>query len=354
MSIGPDDVRALARGCAVLGAGGGGDTAAGILMAETALRAHGPVEVVGVEDLPPDGVVMPCGGIGAPVVSFEKLEAGDEGDRLRDEVERLGRREVVALMASEIGGSNGLVPIAWAARAGLPVLDADGMGRAFPEVQMVSMELAGIAPSPAVLTDERGAVVVIRASEGAELERLERAVCVAMGGTASGADYVMTAAEARDATIPGTVTAALRIGRSIEAADDPIGALVAGIGAVPLVAGKVVDVERRLVGGFVRGAATVEGLRTDAGREVRIHVQNEYLVAREGDRVLAVVPDLITVLDTETADAVPTERLRYGQRVTVVGIPCAPVWRTPRGLEVAGPAAFGEDVAYVPVERLRG
>ena len=93
---------------------------------------------------------MPCGGIGAPTVSIEKIENGNEGERLRDQMEALTGRRVAALMAGEIGGGNGLVPVAWAARMGLPVADADGMGRAFPEVFQVTMHLAGISASPAV------------------------------------------------------------------------------------------------------------------------------------------------------------------------------------------------------------
>jgi DUF917 family protein len=89
-------------------------------------------------------------------VSIEKIENGDEGDRLRHHLEDLTGRSVAALMAGEIGGGNGLLPIAWAARLGLPIVDADGMGRAFPEVSQVTMHLAGISPSPAVMTDERG------------------------------------------------------------------------------------------------------------------------------------------------------------------------------------------------------
>jgi len=64
------------------------------------------------------------------------------------------------------------------------------------------------------------------------------------------------------------------------------------------------------------------------------------------------VPDLICVLDTETADAIATERVRYGQRVTVISLRCDPVWRTARGLRAAGPRAFGYDFDYVPVEEL--
>lgn len=37
-----------------------------------------------------------------------------------------------------------MLPFALAARRGLPVIDADGMGRAFPELQMVTFYLDGI------------------------------------------------------------------------------------------------------------------------------------------------------------------------------------------------------------------
>src|SRR5207245_5099634 len=64
------------------------------------------------------------------------------------------------------------------------------------------------------------------------------------------------------------------------------------------------------------------------------------------------LPDLISVLDVESAEAITTERLRYGQRVAVIAYPCDPIWRTPGGLQLAGPAAFGYDHPYVPVEEL--
>src|SRR5437016_9323555 len=130
----PDSLRALARGCAVLGAGGGGDTYIALLQALQATEDHGPAPLVDLDELPDDSLIMPCGGIGAPTVSIEKIENGDEGDRLREHLQYVTDRQVAALMAAEIGGANGLLPVAWAARMGLPLVDADGMGRAFPEV----------------------------------------------------------------------------------------------------------------------------------------------------------------------------------------------------------------------------
>lgn len=349
------NIDALALGCAVLGAGGGGDTSVGRLMALQAVEDYGPVPLVDLDDLPDDALIMPCGGIGAPTVSIEKIENGEEGARLREHVERLWGRPVVAFLSAEIGGSNGLIPIVWAARVGLPVVDADGMGRAFPEVPQVTMHVAGISPNPAVMTDERGNVVIFDAVSGDWMERMERAAAVEFGGMASSSEYQLTAAQARTATVRNSVTLAIRIGEAILHAErDPVGALVEAVDAVALVEGKVVDIERRTTAGFVRGSATITGLGGDGGREIRLEIQNENLVALEAEAVLAIVPDIITVLDTESGRAISTERLRYGQRVTVIAFPCDPIWRSERGLETAGPRAFGYDVDYTPVEVLHG
>jgi hypothetical protein len=246
-----------------------------------------------------------------------------------------------------------LIPVVWATRLRLPVVDADCIGRAFPELQQSTLELAGISPTPGVMTDERGNLVEFRAQDGFWLERLGRAVTVVFGGSSASTEYTLTAGQARSAVVLDSVSLAIRIGRLIsQAVEDPVTTLIEALPAFRLIVGKVVDAERRTTQGFVRGSATVEGLGSDRERGLRLEIQNENLVALEGGRVLCSVPDLITVLDTESGHAVPTERLRYGQRVTVIGFACAPAWRTPAGLALAGPRPFGYDFDYVPVEEL--
>jgi DUF917 family protein len=348
-----DDVQALALGCAVLGTGGGGHTYEGELMTAQSLTDSGPVDLVPIDELPDDGIIMPLGNIGAPTVSLEKLPSGDEPGLLRAHIERELGRDVVAIMASEIGGSNGLLPIGWAADMGLPVVDADAMGRAFPEVQMVSMHVAGLPPTLIGMCDVAGNLVTLRATTGEWAERIARNVTVAFGGTSVMADYVLTVKEFRGAVIEGSVSRALAIGRAmLSASDDPVAGLTAELGAERLIDGKIVDVERRTTGGFVRGSAVVEGTGADSGRLLRLEIQNEFLAAFEDGEVRACVPDLITVVDSQTGGAVATELLRYGQRVTVLAFACDPLWRTPRGLEVAGPRAFGYDFEYVSVEEV--
>ena len=242
-------------------------------------------------------------------------------------------------MAGEIGGGNGIVPVALAARIGLPVVDADGMGRAFPYGFQVSMHVAGRDPSPVFLTDEHGNVVTFEPVDADWYERLARGVTVMFGTTAVGADYVMSALDARGATVAGSVSLACRIGAARRTGGSD--GLLEATGGRNLMTGKVMDVQRRTEGGFARGTLTVAGTGDDAGRTLQVRVQNENLVAIEGDRILASVPDLITLLDEATATAIPTERVRHGARVQVVALPCAPVWRTERGLAIGGPAAFG-------------
>src|SRR3989449_2782044 len=251
-------------------------------MSLQAIEEHGPVPLLDLDELPDDGLLMPCGGLGAPTVSIEKFGNGGEGARLRDHVERLWGRPVVALMSSEIGGSNGLVPVAWAAGLGLPVADADGMGRAFPEMQQVTMELAGISPNPAVMTDERGNTLVIEAVGDRWIERIMRAVAVEFGARASSSEYQLTVAQARTATVRGSVSLALRIGEVIRtAAEDPVAQLVAELRGYRLLDGKIVDVERRTTGGLARGTAPIDGLGPATRRTLALENPNENLRARE-------------------------------------------------------------------------
>jgi DUF917 family protein len=68
--------------------------------------------------------------------------------------------------------------------------------------------------------------------------------------------------------------------------------------------------------------------------------------------VRAIVPDLICVLDRETAEPITTERLRYGQRVTVMAVAVPEIMRTPAALALFGPGAFGFSEPYQPLETM--
>jgi hypothetical protein len=159
----------------------------------------------------------------------------------------------------------------------------------------------------------------------------------------------MNGAEARESLIPGTLGLAEDLGRLVRQGQG-IDGVLERLRGHRLFEGKVADVERRTVGGFARGDATIDGMGRDAGSTLRISFQNEHLIAVRDGEVAATVPDLIIVLDAETGEPITTEELRYGFRVVVAAAPCDEKWRTPVGLELVGPRYFGYDVDYEPIE----
>jgi hypothetical protein len=344
----------IALGAGILGTGGGGDPYIGTLLAREAIREHGPVEVVDLDEVPDDAFVIPSAMMGAPTVMVEKLPSGDEVVTAFRKLEHhLGRR-ATHTMPIEIGGLNSIIPFCLAARERLPVIDADLMGRAFPELQMCMPTLFGGKAAPMAIADDKGNASIIDAIDNRWTERLARSQTIDMGCAALIGLYPLAAERLRECTIPNTLRTAEELGRLVretrEAHGDPAAVVPEYLGGHRLFQGKVVDVHRRTEGGFARAEVRVEGLHHDAGATLRLQTQNEHLVAERDGEVLASVPDLIMVLDSDTGQPITTEDLRYGFRVTVIAAPCDPRWRTPAGLEIVGPRYFGYDFDFVPIE----
>ena len=349
-AITKETVAAMAAGSAVFGGGGGGDPTLGELLAAHAIDEYGPADLVDLDDLDDDSLVVPVAFIGAPTVIQEKIPGGGEGQLILEMMEKLVGRPVGAIMSAELGGLNGVLPVAWCARYGLPLADADLMGRAFPELQMVTPSIFDRNISPVVLVDERSNVSVFSTETNEWAEKLARSATVAMGGSASMGLYAMPVEVAKKVTVRGSISRSIEVGRALrDSPDEPLDSLVASTDAVILIEGKLIDVERRTEAGWASGTAIVEGTGSNTGSVLRIEFQNENLVAIRDGEPVATVPDIITVVDIHTGRPVVTEILRYGQRVAVVALPCDPVWRTQRGLELGGPRRFGFDIDYRPI-----
>ena len=179
------DLLPLSIGAALLGTGGGGNPYVGMLRSRELLRKGATVRVLPLEALPDDALIGEVGGIGAPVVGVEKIEEGAECFRAMQAVEETLNIKMSALICAEIGGATSMDPVITAAQASLPVIDGDGMGRAFPEVQMTTFFIYGAKPSPAAIADDKGNVVVFRhVIDMYWLERFARDTSVAMGAAA--------------------------------------------------------------------------------------------------------------------------------------------------------------------------
>jgi DUF917 family protein len=349
------DLDAIAIGAGILGTGGGGNPYLGKLIVRELLRSGLAVPVLSENELPEDALVVSCGTMGAPTVGIEKLLNGQEFLHALRALEAHIGRTVTGVISSEMGGANSMTPMMLAAQAGLPVVDGDGMGRAFPELQMETFVIEGVSATPAAMCDDKNNVVVFdRLVDACTLERLARVVTIQMGGRAAVVSTLLSTADVRRTAILGTLSEARDIGRAVLAArrerQNPCDAIVAVRGGRRAFTGKISDVERRTEGGFARGRMVLDGLDDFRGRSMEIRFQNENLVAWLDGTLCISVPDLICLIDHDRGEPVPTEELRYGLRVHVLGLPAPAKLRTPAALAVVGPRYFGYDVDYEAIQ----
>lgn len=350
----------LARGATLLGTGGGGDPHIGKMLVEQVLGDRG-ILILDPDEIDDEMLVIPTAQMGAPTVMIEKIPAGTEPLLALRTLERHLGRTAEATMPIECGGINSMIPLIVAAEAGLPVVDADGMGRAFPELSMETFAVYGVHGSPLALAGERGENVIIdTGDDDRQMEWLARGITIRLGGVGHIAEYAMTGAEVKRTAVPRTLSMALSLGRAIrlarEAHRSPFEAIADALKGTlyshvrELFTGKIEDVERRTTDGFAKGRAVISSLDPQESDHLEIIFQNENLIAKKGETVLAIVPDLICVLDSETGEPITTEGLRYGQRVKVLGISTPQMMRTSEALQTFGPAAFGLKEAFVPIE----
>lgn len=193
-TLGINEIEDIALGASLLGAGGGGDPYIGKLMAMDAIKTCGDVTMLDPEEIADDDLVIPIAMMGAPTVLAEKGINGSEYKRLYDMVSQFYGREIKGFFPIEAGGVNSMLPIAASARLGIPLVDVDGMGRAFPELQMVTFTLGGVSATPMALTDEKGNTCIFETITNKWTEDLARAVTMTCGGSVCIALYGMDGA----------------------------------------------------------------------------------------------------------------------------------------------------------------
>ncbi len=357
--IGIENINDIALGAAVLGSGGGGDPYIGKLIAMAAIEECGPVTLLSLDEIEDDDLIAPIAMMGAPTILCEKAISGNEYKVLYEMVSQFYGKKIKGFMPIEAGGVNSMMPIAACARLNMPLVDVDGMGRAFPELQMVTFTLGGVNATPMVLTDEKGNTCIFKTITNKWTEELARSVTMSCGGSVSVSLYIVDGATLKKYGIKNILTYSEELGEAIRTIKDtkenetPEEKFLNATKGYGLFKGKITDTLREVnevKGAFTFGNVLLEGIEEYKGDFCKVSFQNENLVASVNDEIVASTPDLICLVDLETFYPVTTETLKYGKRVFVVSLPCDKLWRTKEGLELVGPKYFGYDIEYIPVE----
>jgi DUF917 family protein len=350
-AVSADEIESLAIGAWILGTGGGGSPYHGLLNMRILYRQGMVVSLMDPMDLDDDGLVAVVSNMGAPLVGQERLTDPATIARAVRMMEEYLSRRFQAVMSLEIGGGNAIQPFMAAALLGLPVVDGDCMGRAFPEAQMTSFAIHDLRPWPLTLADVRDTGIVgARAASWKWMERLSRTACVAVGSIAGTCKAPRSGKEVKECAILYTTSKAIHLGAVVRSArlahEDPVEAVIRAERGKLLFTGKVQDVARRTTEGFLRGQAVLDGLDDCKGQRFELAFQNEFAVGWRDGVPAVMTPDLICVLDALSGEAVGTEVIRYGQRVKVAALPAPAILLTPKGLEHVGPRAFGYDLEF--------
>ena len=266
-----EDIRPIAIGAGILGTGGGGNPYLGGLHLASVIRRHGPQRLVDPLQLDDEALVCVAGNIGAPTVSIEKLPEGTEMLRALRLLEKHIGRRFDAVAIAEIGGANSMQPLICGLQAGIPTVDSDSMGRAFPEIQMSSFlfDSAATAAPLAMVDAADNAAVVPAAVSDLWAEKMARNIAVSMGARAGLVGTIMTGAQLKASGVHHTMSLAHHLGcQVIEAQRQKrdVPQVVADVldGQV-LFRGKISDVHRRTTKGFARGHVSITPLNGRVG-----------------------------------------------------------------------------------------
>ena len=367
-----DDCNDFIDGCLFMATGGGGDPGTGAAILAAAL-ADGldlgwtDKALIGDETL--TAMIYGMGSI-APA-------GADQDELLRDlavssepRSEARGMQEAVGVLSeflgepigcivvSELGAYNSPAPLVVAARLGIPVVDGDYSGRAVPEEMQSTPHVYGVASDPLASVDQWGnTTIVAKAANSYMLERVGRHLSMAGITGTSMASTAIRADRMKQILVPGTLTQCLEVGRACrlaaERGADPVDAALKIVDGWRLFEGTVTDKRWEDSGGFMVGTLAMDGTGRSTGRSLRAWFKNEIHVTWLDGEPWVCSPDLVTLVRPQTGRGYTNTEIDVGDEVVAVGMRGLDAMREPRTLASAsGPAYFGFDISYVPIEEL--
>ena len=348
-SIGADDVLALYEGAKFYSPAVGDANKASLTSWLTGLLdRNGPVALRPVAGIaPPTRCVSVCV-IGSGSALADLPPAGDEFALAVQRLERLQRVSFAALYPLAAATVSALVPVAAASQLGVPLLDADGMGRTFAPIHHTAMHLAGVSPTPLVAHGPTGESVLIDVYAGPRASRLLRGNVETLGGWAALAAYPTTAGVLRRAALHGTMSRLVNVGRLLLERTDPdlvVGRLAGMTGCRRVGRGRIVELEHlsrpfdRTIPGHPSSLVVDES--GGRGRQLRIELRSEIVAVFADGSLVAAAPDVICLLDVSRGELATLDSLEPGDLVDVLVTPADDIWYSAEGLALVGPESHG-------------
>lgn len=355
------DIPSLAVGAKAISSGGGGDpkTIESLLM--SIMDLNDLIEVKSVFDLKEE-LAVGVGLIGS--LYDENIPSGQEGVKALQLYESIVQNKVDALFPIEIGGINALTPLVTAAQTSLPLIDGDGMGRAFPELTMTTFNLSKIPLSPMVLQTQDTNQVVDKSIDIQKGAEIAKEFTSENGGHAHLICFGTKGKKIKSSIIPGTLHIILQLGNVIRSKlnkNNKMQKLITIFensmygNPVQIISGVISEVNRWFDKGLLIGKFKVEGHSSISKKiiDLEIEFKNEF-ISIKGGQFIYTVPDIFLVLNEENLFPYSVSEIQTGLSVTVFVVTAPSILRTKEMLKWTGPGNFGLDCEYRSLAKQEG
>jgi len=363
--LGEKELKDIANGACLLASGGGGTIDAPQWIIPEILKFKPHVTLIDLEEIKAgtQGAVVAC--MGSPKAL---KDIGFHGSAFRawDLLEQTIRTKFSFSISVETGSVNTFIAMLTAAKMGIPIVDADGAGRAVPTLDMLTFSQP-IPISPFTIANEAStqfhepnSQATLYGKTPTDIENLARPFISVPGEfdqTAGVAGWAMDQKDilSRHPLISGTITRARKTGQALRKSDNPVKALEEFFGPdfYLLFKGKLAQIVQAESGGFDRGVLSFK----NAVKTVHIVNQNENMIAWDADknRPLAMAPDSISYIN-EKGMALSNADLNLGDDIYIIGIRANKRLRQDPYLKdqfLTGLKNVGYYGKYVPLEQLQ-
>ncbi|WP_409304878.1 DUF917 domain-containing protein [Peribacillus sp. SCS-155] len=350
------DIPLLAIGAKILSCGGGGDTRTVQTLLMSIMDNNDSITVKTISDLEEEWIA-PVGIMGSTILYGENIPTGQEGIEALKVYESVSGKNAEALIALEIGGVNALTPLVTAFMAGLPVVDGDAMGRAFPELTMTTFYHADIPLTPFVMQTHQENMYIQGNHDIHETVEMAKEFMFRNGGFAHLLCLCADAKTIKTSMIPGSLKLCYRLGAVITGEQQNRKKIAQmknvfenSVYGRPLqiIAGEVSKVTRWFEDGSLIGKLHVDGRGPYSSRSIELEFRNEFIAIKE-DGYICTTPDLILVLDEDSLHPYNVSEIQSEHSVIVFAVPAPSILRTQAMLEYVGPGPFKLPDSYHPV-----
>ena len=363
-----EEAEDLVHGCCFMGTGGGGGPEIGLNLLRKNLDEGREIKLTDPEDLADDAWICTGAFVGSIAPPTEEMLAMKEKLGLDRQVEHeivravkelesyMGIR-ISAIAACELGGLNTPAPISAAAALGIPALDGDYVGRAIPASVHLKISIAGKDIWPRAFCDFAGNTVIIKqASSHAMMERIQKYLSMTTIGLIGGAGHLLNGKEMKGLINHGSISRCCRIGRLLREArhsgTDTADFMAEQLDGWVLFKGVVEEKPWESKDGYMIGHYTMKGMDDFSGHRFKVWFQNENMITWLDETPYVTCPDIISVIDLNTGFPPTNDKIKPGDRLAIIGLKAVEFYRQPAGLKVLGPAYFGFDIPYRPIEEI--